>query len=71
MLGQVRNYVLPAMQKLGPVMAWVVDETSFVKNALIRWSSTAILAVGQKENAVAVSLSVATATGPADRWRCI
>jgi len=31
MLRQVRNYVLPAMQKSGPVTAWVVDETSFVK----------------------------------------
>src|SRR5665811_490541 len=31
MLRQVLNYVLPAMQKIGPVTAWVVDETSFVK----------------------------------------
>ena len=31
MLRQVRGYVLPAMQKTGPVTAWIVDETSFVK----------------------------------------
>ena len=31
MLAQVRNYVLPAMQKQGTVTAWIVDETSFVK----------------------------------------
>ena len=31
MLRQVRDYVLPAMQKSGPVTSWVVDETSFVK----------------------------------------
>jgi SRSO17 transposase len=31
MLGQVRSYVLAAMQKMGPVVAWIVDETSFVK----------------------------------------
>jgi hypothetical protein len=24
MLGQVRSYVLPAMQKMGPVTAWIV-----------------------------------------------
>ena len=31
MLQQVRDYVLPAMQKNGPVTAWIVDETGFVK----------------------------------------
>ena len=34
MLRQVRTYVLPAMQKIGPVTAWVVDETGFVKKGL-------------------------------------
>lgn len=65
MLGQVRNYVLPAMQKLGPVAAWIVDETSFVKKG----THSAGVArqycgrLGKKENCqVAVSLSVATAS---------
>ena len=30
-LGQVRQQVLPAMQKNGPVVAWVVDDTGFPK----------------------------------------
>ena len=30
-LEQVRNYVLPAMQKHGPVVAWIVDDTGFPK----------------------------------------
>src|ERR1700689_4767519 len=28
---QVRNYVLPTMQKPGPVVAWIVDDTGFPK----------------------------------------
>ena len=31
LLEQVRHYVLPAMQKQEPVVAWVVDDTGFVK----------------------------------------
>jgi SRSO17 transposase len=73
MLRQVRNYVLPAMQKNGPVTAWVVDETSFVKKGT---HSVGVVRqycgrLGKKENCqVAVSLSVATASGslPID-WR--
>jgi SRSO17 transposase len=30
-LGQVRNYVLPAMEKKGPVVCWIVDDTGFPK----------------------------------------
>lgn len=66
MLRQVRTYVLPAMQKRGPLSAWIVDETSFVKKG----NHSAGVArqycgrLGKKENCqVAVSLSVATATG--------
>jgi SRSO17 transposase len=66
MLRQVRSYVLPAMQKNGPVTAWIVDETSFVKKG----THSAGVArqycgrLGKKENCqVAVSLSVATAKG--------
>lgn len=65
LLRQVRNYVLPAMQKTGSVVAWIVDETGLVK----RGSHSVGVArqycghVGKKENCqVAVSLSVATAT---------
>jgi len=63
MLRQVRNYVLPAMQKMGPVTAWVVDETGVVKRGI---HSAGVARqycgrVGKKENCqVAVSLSVAT-----------
>ncbi len=64
LLEQVRNCVLPAMQEKGPVTAWVVDETSFVKKG----THSAGVArqycgrLGKKENCqVAVSLSVATA----------
>ena len=65
LLRQVRNYVLPAMQKTGPVVAWIVDETGLVKKGS---HSVAVARqycghVGKKENCqVAVSLSVATAT---------
>ena len=73
MLRQVRSYVLPAMQKSGPVVAWVVDETGFVKKGTHSVGVTRQYCgrVGKKENCqVAVSLSVATATGslPID-WR--
>ena len=63
MLQQVRNYVLPAMQKQGPVAAWIVDETSFVKKGV---HSAGVARqycgrLGKKENCqVAVSVSVAT-----------
>lgn len=65
MLRQVRSYVLPAMQKQGPVTAWIVDETSFVKKG----NHSAGVArqycgrLGKRDNCqTAVSLSVATAT---------
>jgi SRSO17 transposase len=31
MLEQVRQQVLPAMQKHGPVVAWIIDDTAFPK----------------------------------------
>ena len=66
MLRQVRNYVLPAMQKMGPVTAWIVDETGVVKKGThsVGVARQYCGRVGKKENCqVAVSLSVATATG--------
>jgi SRSO17 transposase len=66
MLQQVRNYVLPAMQKVGPVTAWIVDETGFVKRGThsVGVARQYCGRVGKTENCqVAVSLSVATATG--------
>jgi SRSO17 transposase len=65
MLRQVRTYVLPAMQKIGPVTAWVVDETGIVKKGShsVGVARQYCGRVGKKENCqVAVSLSVATAT---------
>ncbi len=65
MLRQVRNYVLPAMQKQGPVIAWIVDETGFVKKGThsVGVARQYCGRVGKVENCqVAVSLSVATAT---------
>ncbi|MGH8337956.1 MAG: IS701 family transposase, partial [Gammaproteobacteria bacterium] len=64
-LRQVRTYVLPAMQKIGPVTAWVVDETGLVKKGShsVGVARQYCGRVGKKENCrVAVSLSVATAT---------
>jgi len=37
-LDEVRNHVLPAMKKHGPIVAWIVDDTGFPQKALIRWA---------------------------------
>ena len=63
-LEQVRHYVLPAMQKQGPVVAWVVDDTGFVKKGT---HSVGVVRqycgqVGKQENCrIGVSLSLSTA----------
>src|ERR1700746_2504855 len=64
LLEQVRHSVLPAMQKQGPVVAWVVDDTGFVKKGTHSVGVTRQYCgqVGKQENCrIGVSLSLSTA----------
>src|SRR3954469_1435272 len=63
LLEQVRKQVMPAMQKDGAVVAWIVDDTGFPKKGKHSVGVTRQYCgqVGKQENCrVAVSLSVAT-----------
>ena len=63
LLAAVRGYTLPAMQKAGPLAAWIVDDTGWVKKGRhsVGVARQYCDQVGKQENCqVAVSLSVST-----------
>src|SRR5438445_1302311 len=64
-LEQVRGYVLSAMKTKGPVQAWIVDDTGFLKKGThsVGVARQYCGQVGKQDNCrVAVSLSVSTNT---------
>lgn len=64
-LGEVRAHALAAMRQKGPVQAWIVDDTGFVKKGTHSAGVTRQYCgqVGKQENCqLAVSLSISTPT---------
>lgn len=65
LLRRVREYVLPAMEKNGPVVAWIVDETGWAKQGTHSVGAAQQYCGRLKRKAncqVSVSLSVGTAS---------
>lgn len=63
MLAEVRRYALPTMQKHGPVVAWIIDDTGFPKQGKhsVGVARQYCGQLGKSDNCqVAVSLSVST-----------
>ena len=63
LLERMRAYVLPAMQSQGRVVAWIIDDTSFLKRGThsVGVARQYCGEVGKQENCqVAVSLSIST-----------
>ena len=66
LLQAVRSFVVPAIEQQGPIVAWIVDDTGFVKKGTysVGVARQYCGQVGKQENCrVAVSLSIGTMPG--------
>jgi len=55
-LAKVRELVMPAIERHGPIKAWIIDDTSYPSRALIRSACT-------------ISSADSSASRPIARWR--